>query len=563
MNKWKKAAVAAAALVAVGGMAAGTVAVIYPRALDLFVHDDVRELRPDVGHDRREPSKRSALLVLAIDGVDRRLLYEMLRSGDLPHMAALLGGGGARFPHACFAEDVLTVLPSTTIPAWTTAFTGVEPGVHGITGNELFVREETVMVAPAPVSIDDLAPTLAVYTDDTLGRRLDVPTVYELLRQTDPPVRIWVAMSQIYRGADLLILAKRSVLAGAFGAFLRDSLPGATARGVYAELDEEVFDSVTDELEDRTPPDVLTVYIVGTDLYAHHAEHGPDVARRGYLREVLDPALAKLRGALDRRGFLADAHVVVLSDHGHTDVVHDERHALSTEGVDEPPELLRRAGFRVRPFEWKLDGAADFQAVLAYNGAMAFVYAADRSTCPSPGQACDWSRPPRWREDVQPIADAFVRANATGELLPALRGTIDMVLVRQEGPEPFGVYTDTGDVVSVDAYLAAHPHPTYVALASRLRALGSGPHAGRAGDVVLIAQNGNVDAAHERHYFAAQYRSWHGSPSRLDSEVPLIVAHAHRSTADLCASMKIELGADPTIARVTPLFLRLREPRPH
>jgi hypothetical protein len=136
------------------------------------------------------------LLILAIDGVDRALLYDMLRAGELPHLAALLGGSsGAAFSHACFYDQLVTVLPSTTIAAWTTLFTGADPGAHGITGNELFDRSARSLIAPAPVSIDDVSPVLALYTDDSLGERLDVPTLYEKLREAEPHLRIWVAMS--------------------------------------------------------------------------------------------------------------------------------------------------------------------------------------------------------------------------------------------------------------------------------------------------------------------------------------------------------------------------------
>ena len=39
---------------------------------------------------------------------------------------------------------------------------------------------------------------------------------------------------------------------------------------------------------------MLTVYLSGTDLYAHIAKEGPDAARSSYLEEIVDPALAKL-----------------------------------------------------------------------------------------------------------------------------------------------------------------------------------------------------------------------------------------------------------------------------
>src|ERR1019366_253910 len=112
-----------------------------------------------------------------LDGVDRRLLYELLRKNELPELAALLGGSEGRFPHAYFDETLLSTLPSSTMAAWTTAMTGVPPAVHGVTGNEFFIREERRLGAPAPVSFDDSKPTLSIYMDRYLDALKKAPSV--------------------------------------------------------------------------------------------------------------------------------------------------------------------------------------------------------------------------------------------------------------------------------------------------------------------------------------------------------------------------------------------------
>jgi hypothetical protein len=109
-------------------------------------------------------------------------------------------------------------LPSSTIAAWVTAMTGVPPSVHGVAGNEFFIRDERRFAAPAPVSVDSATPVLEIYTDDYVNNLVPEPTVYERMRERDPDVLIWVAMHQIYRGADRLVFARRTVLADAFEA---------------------------------------------------------------------------------------------------------------------------------------------------------------------------------------------------------------------------------------------------------------------------------------------------------------------------------------------------------
>ncbi len=160
------------------------------------------------------------------------------------------------------------------------------------------------------------------------------------------------------------------------------------------------------------------------------------------------------------------------------------------------------------------------------------------------------------------VADAFARASEDGTGAPALKGTLDLVLARKPRPfadddAPFEVY-DHGELVPVTTYLAAHPHPTYVDVEARLRDLAAGSRGERAGDVLLIAHNGDRDRPEDRYYFAAPYRSWHGSPSRKDSEVPLVVAHPGRSKGEIDALVARVLGPTPKQQKVTDLMLALR-----
>jgi hypothetical protein len=515
---------------------------------------ETRTLRERAPGEPHSPLRRPALLVLALDGMGRDLLYAMLSEGDLPELAALLGKGPGGFPHAYFAPDVLTTVPSTTGVAWATIFTGVAPAVHGFSGNEFFVRETKQFAAPIPVSVSAFADAMSVFTDGYANKLLDVPTVYEAMRERDPHVRIWVSMSQFYRGADVLLMTRTGVIAAALEAFLAGHTEKNLPRDVWQHLDEEDVQVVVERLGKEPLPDVLTIYLVGTDDWAHISTEGPDVARRRYMREVVDPAIGSLHARLREKSATDDLYVVVTSDHGHTEVMKDEAHALSTKNADDPPAVLEKAGFRVRPFEAEVSDSSPFQSVLAYQGAIAYVYLADRSTCPGASQACDWKQPPRYEQDVLPVADAFFRNNVDGALAPGMKGALDLILTRKPVPVadrdlPFEVYVGDGKTEPLEAYLRAHPHPTYVAFASRLRDLAEGPRGERAGDVLLLAHNGDRDRVEDRYYFATPYHSWHGSPSEQDSRIPLIVAHPGKSTAELQTLVWSLLG--PARARRT------------
>ncbi len=532
---------------------------------ELAVEGESRELR-----DQRPPrtaatERRPELLILGIDGIDRDLLYRMLRAGELPNLARLLGRRGGGFPHAHFDDRLLTTLPSNTFTAWAALFTGRPPADSGIPSNEFFIRDKGQFAAPGPVSFDDATPSMKSYTEDYADDLLTAPTIYQQIRERDPGVRIWVSMSQFHRGADLLLTARRSVLADAFRIFLDSKLTGKDdddRMATYASLDREVLDTVAAAVagvDDGEPlPDVLTVYLAGTDLFAHVAEAGPDRARRRYLMEVVDPGLGTLRTALARRGGLDDRYVVVISDHGHTAVLNDERHALGSRDRGEGPrDVLEAAGFRVRPAGWKVDDD-DFQSVIAFGGAVAFVYLADRSTCAEKATRCDFRRPPRFQEDVLPAAEAFLRAARGGPPVPAMRGTLDLVLVRRGSEGEFQVYLGDGKLEEVDRFLAHAPRPGYVRVASRLRDLAVGRRGDRAGDILLVTRDGAESDIHDRYYFSHSYRSWHGSPSRQDSEIPFILAHPNKSRRELAAAADRALGDEPVIQRVGRLLVDLR-----
>jgi len=550
--------------VAIAVLAAGCAA---KQMGSLVVQGDHHVLRPRAGDAPASSPGRPPILLVALDGVGRDLLYAELRSGKLPSFARLLGGAGGDFAHAHFSDHLLSTLPSTTMAAWMTAMTGVGPAEHGVTGNEYFIREEARFACPAPVSFSSAEPTLEIYTEDYLDKLGASRTAYERMRDTDPTLLAWVAMHGVYRGADTLLLAKRAATVTAFQDFVeaevRRHLSDSASRALYENLDSSVVDDVTTSLATGTVPDVLTLYLSGTDLYAHIASEGPDKARISYLEHVVDPLLAKLVAALDARHALAGRWVVVTADHGHTQVVNDDAHALSTKPGEDPPSVLEAAGFRLRPFKRDVDAKDPFSAVLAYGGAMAYVYLANRALCPGSKDVCDWKQPPRYEDDVLAAAEAFYKNNADGSVTPAMKGALDMILVRRPRPYaqvdlPFEVYVGDGKTTQVDVWLHEHPHPTYVYVEDRLHDLAVGRYGERAGDILLLAHNGDRDRPEDRFYFAAPYRSWHGSPSKQDSEIPLIVANSAHAAADIGAYVGKLLGDRPFQQKVTDVLLGLR-----
>jgi hypothetical protein len=529
---------------------------------------DVRPLRERTdrgGTDRERPT----LLIVGIDGMKRDVLYELLESGQLPGLESLLGGRtNGRFTHAHLDRSMLAPFPSVTLTGWSSIFTGEPPALNGIPGNEFFIREQRRFVAPIPSSFDDKSPVLETYTDDYANKLLEVPTVYERLRAGEPKIDVSISASQFYRGADRLLIARRSALIDMFYAKLKEIADGK-AFAVFEERDREILDVVIDEVEDddHPVPDVLVVYASGTDAYAHAAPEGPDRALRRFMTGKIDEKFAELAEALEKRGALANRFVVVVSDHGHSEVPHDATTMLSSADQDAPPAVLSGAGFRLRPLQLNVPDNDDFDAVLAYQGPIAYVYVADRSSCREKGAVCDWSRPPRFREDVLEAARAYFDANRHGRYAPRMKDTLDMILTRRPRPYaeddlPFEVYAGRGKLVPLKVYLRTHPHPDWVAFESRLRDLAVGRYGERAGDVILVARNGHGTGPEGRYYFSSsRQESVHGSASKQDSEIVLILAHPGRSAAELESIAGDVFGRDSRSRQVTDLVLLLRGSR--
>ncbi|HKP74657.1 MAG TPA: alkaline phosphatase family protein [Longimicrobiaceae bacterium] len=516
-------------------------------------HKVLREpMRPARGAPR--------VLVFALDGVGADELEAVIRGGRARNLAGLLGsprqGEPGVYEHAYAVPGVLSILPSTTFAAWTSLFTGEPAGRTGVPGNEWFAREEDRFYAPAPVSVTGHRQALQIYSDQLMGRVTHVPTLYERAN-----LRSYIALAALQRGADLVTLPDPA----AFGELVTEFAGGvgkkAAQRDGYAALDQGGVESLLEAIRKDGVADLQVVYFPGIDLWTHVAP-GPLAQERAYVETIVDRAVGQVLDAYRRRDALRGTYVVFVADHGHTPVMDDSVHALGTEGPAEPPEVLRRTGFRVRPFELEVgDGERDYQAVVAYQGAIAYVYLADRSLCPRPHDRCDWRRPPRLDEDVLPVARAFDAASRTGAGVPRLRGTIDLVFAREPRPlgtdaAPYQVW-DGQRLVPISAYLRAHPRPDLVDLERRMDGLATGPYGNHAGDVLLLARNGPQLPIQQRFYFSGRYHSWHGSPSDQDSRIPLVVALPGGDGRQLRQRVRAAVGDRPSQLDVTRLVLAL------
>jgi len=493
--------------------------------------------------DPRPIRGQARVLLVALDGVGRTNLRAAIAADRLPAVRRWLGDpvDETLSTHGYDPEGVLSILPSTTMAAWSSVFTGEPPARTGVPGNEWFERESEQLRAPAPVSVTGMDHTLRMYTESWLGARIETATLYEQL-----DVRSHVSMMPVHRGADLLTTASGSDIAQvlsvlAEGVFGRRGLE----REAFSELDEDSVDEALDGIEAHGVPDLQVVYFPGVDLVTHSSDPPIDAQQR-HLEEIIGPGLERILREYERRGLAEQTYLLVIADHGHTPVT--EAGAISTDGDADPPAILEAVGFRMRPFTLETSEVA-YSAVVAYQGGLAYVYLADRSTCPTENDDCDWAPPPRRDEDVLVAARAFAQG--------PLADRLSMVVVPDRERDALWVVDEDGALEPLRAHLRRHPRPTWLDPVRRLRELALGPYGDRAGDVILISRLDAALPAEERTYFSAPSHSWHGGPTQMDSEVPLLVATPGASGRDLRARVERHLRPRRSQLRVAPLVLDL------
>ncbi|MEA2678372.1 MAG: hypothetical protein QOK03_94, partial [Candidatus Binataceae bacterium] len=159
-------------------MALSIVAVSCSPATKLVVQGGEKQVAAEV----RPLQPGPFVIIFAFDGVGYGQLNEALDSGKMTNISALLGKemGGGLYEHAFSEPNAISILPSTTMAAWSSIFSGEGPAYTGVPGNEWFVREQMQFYAPAPVSIEETDDVLKMIAEDLVGDSIQVPTLYEL-----------------------------------------------------------------------------------------------------------------------------------------------------------------------------------------------------------------------------------------------------------------------------------------------------------------------------------------------------------------------------------------------
>jgi predicted AlkP superfamily phosphohydrolase/phosphomutase len=263
------------------------------------------------------------LLIVGWDCADPGITADLCERGRLPHLAKIQKRG--------IRASIASTVPPSSLPAWTTAFTGVGPGRHGLT--EYVQKEPGAYRLRLVGSADRRAETLFSLAHRA-GLRvacLGVPGTWP----PDPELDVCIA------GFDSPLSQKAPAEAFVPG-FLHEKLLEKHLHWRFGGVDEMAVgpgwhraarETLLESVEQKTRVaeevlhsdwfDLFTVVFSEIDTASHHfwafhdsgsPRHRSDPVLEGTLEDVyvaLDRALGRLLARLDET-----AAVLLISDHG-------------------------------------------------------------------------------------------------------------------------------------------------------------------------------------------------------------------------------------------------------
>lgn len=261
------------------------------------------------------------VLMLGVDGAPLNLVTKWAGEGELPNLRRLLDSGG----HGVLASRV-----DLTPPAWSSIYTGKNPGKHGIFD---FMRHKPGTYDFVPVS--SLARGCADLWETLSSQGFTVGVLNAPLTYPPRPVNGFLVSGFLTPGDETEYTYPRSLKAE-----LRSAAPGfrpSSSNELQVSMRKEAYAADTlRKLEglreaaiylQKRETDFFAVFVSETDFVSHwfwedmlrQGQSASGGVKSGTSRVILDTyrAVDRMLGDLTE-GLKEDVHVIVLSDHGST-----------------------------------------------------------------------------------------------------------------------------------------------------------------------------------------------------------------------------------------------------
>jgi len=233
------------------------------------------------------------VVIFAVDGLEQGTLVKYLmqnpprKPGGLHDLLGVrVGPSGLQLTKGIAVQQSTTVFPSYTYPAWTSVFTGLFPGAHGIAGNSLFFREREVARYYTEHHIDAVKVQLGEdFLSDDINQQVN--TIYEYIGQSGG--QSIVVHHMLTRGSERTIAPDFDTLLS----YRQNRSTAVDENSLWAAVKslQDFNGGLKDGAELRLPS-LMTLYFAGLDHAEHLSPEDPEQARLEYLTH-LDDLIAK------------------------------------------------------------------------------------------------------------------------------------------------------------------------------------------------------------------------------------------------------------------------------
>jgi len=301
------------------------------------------------------------VVIFAIDGLEQGTLVKYLtqnpprKSGGLHDLLGVrVDARGLMLTKGIAVQQPTTVFPSYTYAAWTSMFTGVYPGAHGIAGNSLFFREREVARYFTEYHIDAAKVQLA---DDFLSDDINdqVKTIYEYIGQSGG--QSIVVHHMLMRGSG------QGTIRSDFDTLLsyqQNRSKAVDENALWSAVKSvKDFNGAAKEGAELRLPSLMTIYFAGLDHAEHLSPEDPEQARLAYLTH-LDDLIAKFIAG--DRAIVRNHHLTPVSDVTQVDPI--QWRGLQDEAVMQRTLFVLVSDHGHSPIEWdKVLGIEDLKVV--------------------------------------------------------------------------------------------------------------------------------------------------------------------------------------------------------
>jgi arylsulfatase A-like enzyme len=536
------------------------------------------------------------VIIIAVDGLKQDTLLSYLHSTDRRRRGGLHNLFGVQreapgivLTKGTAVQQAATVFPSFTYPSWTSMFTGVYPGAHGITGNNVFFRDRAVARYYTEYHVDAVRAQL---DKDFLSNDMNpaTRTLYEYVQAAGGQsivVHNMVTRGSIARKPDFDTL----------WSYQHNHSEAVDENALWEAVHTLGSFQNSPENEGAVLPSVFTLYFSGLDHIEHLARDGDESVEDARLAYVdrLDDLIAKFfsgHPSITRNHYVAPSSnptqvdpiawpglldnpvwqhtlLVLASDHGHTPIRWVEALGMEdlkliftelsdklgrTYRVEEPSLVNETLLSKIRAAwgimeEGRVSGQANVVATL--NGGTLGIHLK-----PTIGP---WSQRPDYVSEVTPVLEHLLLTLHMNGYGP------EAVLYRTGNRYVVIPYVATGSSIQLLPPLEVKDSPlnaaTYPMAVERLNGLGSHAEGDPSGapDIILLADRSKqLTYANKQEWRVIEglnkdthrhFHSDHGHLRDAESAVPILFALGGDSgshpRATICRASLVDIA--PTI----------------